>query len=150
GNRSSGGASSGGGMAMMGSSTGTVSYLSSSNNQYNVVPVSLAVLIDQNSINDLLIELANSPMAIQVIDYEHQRPSSKVVKPVKGESYDGTFGFPGAGYGGMRDRTLFNMQTTSADGVYGGGAAEMRQMMMLARQGRGNDGFGGNAPAKRA
>ncbi len=46
----------------------------------------MSVLIDQDHIQDLLVALENSPMAIQVIDFEMSKPSTRVVKPVKGES----------------------------------------------------------------
>jgi hypothetical protein len=139
-----------GGMSGGGSESITVSYLSSSNDQYKVVPVSMSVIIDQNSINNLLTELANSPMAIQVIDYEHQRPSSKISKPVKGESLD--FGGAYAGSAGSRIG-LFNMTASSYGGMqermaaYGGGAAPISDMAS-AYGGRMNGGGGATTQRK--
>ena len=70
----------------MGMPTGPeVGYLSSSNEQYQVVPINMAVLIDQNSINNLLVELSNSPMSILVVDYEQSRPPQRIQEPVKGQ-----------------------------------------------------------------
>ncbi len=89
-----------------------------------IYPISIQVLIDQDHIQDLLVEMENSPMAIQVRDIEVQRPSSPVTKPEKGqESAMGIYGssmgsmmMPGMGYGGR--------------GGFGGMAAMREQMMM--------------------
>jgi hypothetical protein len=129
-----------GGMGLGGQQTTTVQYLSSSNEQFNVVPVAMTVLIDQNYINNLLTELANSPMSIQVTDYEQSRPDARVTKPVKGESLDfgGMMGSMG-GYGGMRGAMsrMFNM------GGYG--SSNYGQMMMsrgVMPGGYGGAGYG--------
>jgi hypothetical protein len=131
-----------GGMAMamgygsggMGGATSTpdVSYLSSSNEQYSVVPVSMEVCIDQNSINDLLVELANSPMAIQVIDYEQSRPPARLVKPVKGADLPGGMGGMGgmfnssSSYGGRGRMGAGEMGYGSPGGYMSGGGAAKR------------------------
>jgi hypothetical protein len=113
----------------------TVSYLSSSTNQYMVVPVSLSVLIDQNSINNLLIELANSPMAIQVIDYEQTRPQARVTKPEKGQSLTGGIaGGAGMGGAGMMTSGRMAMMMRGQEGMFnaqmgGGGRSDYRGMM---------------------
>ena len=44
----------------------------------------MSVLIDQDHIQDFLVELENSPMSIQVMDFELQRPRARVTKPEKG------------------------------------------------------------------
>jgi hypothetical protein len=105
-----------------------VAYLSSSNAQYQVVPVSMAVYIDQNSINNLLIELANSPMSIRVIDYEQQRPATRIKKPEKGESLPNSSGGGMMGGGGAYASMGSMMMRGGADlfnsmgaGGYGGG-----------------------------
>ncbi|HEV3120794.1 MAG TPA: hypothetical protein VGY53_02775 [Isosphaeraceae bacterium] len=142
------------------SDAAVVSYLSSSNKQYNVVPVSLSVLIDQNSINNLLVELANSPMAIQVIDYEQTRPQARVTKPEKGQSLTGGmaggFGMEGgsmpmtSGRMGMMMRRgmgmegMFNM----SGGVNRGDYRNMQRGMSgrgMAMEG-GGSGYGGRMP----
>ena len=52
--------------------------------QYKILPVQMTVLIDQDHVQDLLVELENSPMSIEVKDFELQRPTSRVTKPEKG------------------------------------------------------------------
>ncbi len=49
--------------------------------QYKIMPVYLAVLIDQDKIQNLLVELENSPMSVQVMDYEMARPVARVIRP---------------------------------------------------------------------
>jgi hypothetical protein len=92
-------------------------------NQYKILPILMSVLIDQDHIQDFLVELENSPMSIQVMDFEMQRPESRVSKPEKGAENSM------AGYGGMM-------------GGYGSG---MMQMMMGRRGGMGMSGYGGGA-----
>ena len=100
----------------------SVFYVKSGNDsQYKILPVLLTVLIDQDRIQDLLIELENSPMSIQVMDFELARPSSKVVKPEKGTTP----------YGGMMG------------GMMGGMGSMMSSMMARGGMGRGMSGFGG-------
>ena len=40
--------------------------------QYKILPIMISVLVDQDHIQDFLVELENSPMAIQVMDFELQ------------------------------------------------------------------------------
>jgi hypothetical protein len=101
----------------------SVYYVKSGSDQYKVLPVQLTVLIDQDHVQDLLIELENSPMSIQVMDFELQRPTARVTKPEKGV-------VPAGGYGGG-----------SRMGGMGGGAP----MMSMSRGMRGMSGFGGMA-----
>jgi len=93
--------------------------------QYKVLPLLMSVLIQQDHIQDFLVELENSPMSIQVMDFEMQRPETRVTKPEKGA--EGSF----AGYGGMM----------------GGGYGSMMQSMMMGgrRGGMGMSGYGGGA-----
>jgi len=104
---------------------GSVSYVKSENDkgQYKIMPVLLTVLIDQDRIQDLLIELENSPMSIQVMDLELAHPTSKVTKPEKGT----------AAYGGF-----------AGGGMMGGMGGMMSSMMMRGGMGR-MSGFGGRA-----
>ena len=49
----------------------SVFYVKSGNDQqYKILPVQMTVLIEQDHVQDLLIELENSPMSIQVMDLE--------------------------------------------------------------------------------
>ena len=75
-------------------STDSVYYINNPSTQFKVLPFELSVLIEQDHIQDLLVALENSPMAIQVMEFEMSKPSTHVVKPVKGQSMNY------AGYGG--------------------------------------------------
>ncbi|MGP0068374.1 MAG: hypothetical protein ACLQGP_32850 [Isosphaeraceae bacterium] len=96
--------------------------------QYKILPILVTVLIDQDRVQDFLVELENSPMSIQVMDFELARPSSRVVKPEKGAApmggMTGMMGMMG-GMGRMR-------------GMMGGGQAGFGGMMgMMGQMGRG-------------
>lgn len=77
-----------------GGATDKVSYVKSTNpDQYFVVPISLELYVEQDHVNDLLVEFSNSPMSIQVLDFEFIRPVTAIKKPRKGEpmmSYGGS------------------------------------------------------------
>ncbi|MGO9599407.1 MAG: hypothetical protein ACLP7Q_15565 [Isosphaeraceae bacterium] len=112
--------------------------------QFRIVPVMLAVLIDQDRIQDLLVEFENSPMSIQVMDFELRRPESRVTRPEKGASANsaygdnmfsgmlrgmraGGMGFPGmSGYAGMMSRMRSGGSPRGTTGM-GGAAASSRQ-----------------------
>jgi hypothetical protein len=86
------------GMGMMGGMGGrpdVVYYIHTDSTQYTILPFKLTVLVDQNRIQDYLVALENSPMAIQVKDFEMQKPTQPVKKPEKGTN----FGAMGFGYG---------------------------------------------------
>jgi hypothetical protein len=93
--------------------------------QYKILPILVTILIDQDRVQDFLVELENSPMSIQVMDFELKRPSSRVVKPEKGTSAFGGL----VAEGGM--------------GSMMGGMGAMGQMMM--RMSRGGMGMGGRS-----
>ena len=44
--------------------------------QYKIMPFQLVVLIEQNNIQDLLVALENSPMAIQVSEFAIAKPAA--------------------------------------------------------------------------
>src|SRR5262249_21899636 len=78
--------------------TEDVYYLTSPNkNQFQVVPIYFSVYVDQSYVNDLIVECKNSPMTIQVREFEMNRPSARVQKPVKGQDQFGGMG--GSMYG---------------------------------------------------
>ena len=74
------------------------------NPPYFIVPIMLTVLVEQDRIADLLVELENSPMAIQVMSLDLSKPTIKVQKPEKGDTtmlgYGGNTGMMGM-MGGM-------------------------------------------------
>ncbi len=93
------------------------------NAQYKIMPVSLTVSVEQDHIQDFLVALENSPMAIQVKEFEMSKPSQRIVKPEKGEG-------PNFGYGGYGSGSMMGMM-----GMMPG---------MMGRRG-GVTAFGGNS-----
>ena len=67
-------------------STDSVYYINNASTQFKVLPFELSILIEQDHVQDLLVALENSPMAIQVLEFEMSKPINHVVKPVKGQS----------------------------------------------------------------
>ncbi len=107
----------------------SVYYVKAGNDQqYRILPVQMTVLIDQDHVQDLLVELENSPMSIEVKDFELQRPTSPVVKPEKGTTPAG--GFTGGMMGGSMMAPMMGKGRTG----YGGMMAQMQGQMMQQRQ----------------
>ena len=122
----------GGRMGGAAANTEEVHYLKNESTQFKVMPVQMSVLIDQEHIQDFLIALENSPMSIQVMDFELSKPSTRVVKPEKNMSMSFGYGDAG-GMGGM-------MGMMGRGGMSGFGGNFMRGGMM----GRGGmSGMGG-------
>ncbi len=69
-----------------GANTNTLYYIKTDSTQYKVLPFEMTVLVEQDHIQDLLVALENSPMAIQVNDFEMAKPAQRVTKPQKGEN----------------------------------------------------------------
>jgi hypothetical protein len=115
----------------------SVYYVKSGNaSQYRILPVQMTVLIDQDHVQDLLVELENSPMSIQVKDFELQRPTARVVKPEKGTA-------PSQGFGmGMRGMGMGMGMGRGMLSGYGGTASQMQNQMMGMRGGMMMGGMG--------
>ena len=47
----------------------------------------MSVLLDQNDIQDYLVAFENSPMSIQIMDFEMAKPATRVTKPLQGEEF---------------------------------------------------------------
>jgi hypothetical protein len=62
-------------------------------------PAYVSVLIDQNSIQNLLVEFENSPMTMRVLEANWTRPKTRVQPPVKGQGFAGYAGMGGFGMG---------------------------------------------------
>jgi hypothetical protein len=110
----------------------------SENAQYKILPILLSVMVDQDHVQDLLVELENSPMSIQVMDFEFQRPTSRVTKPEKG-TMTNFAGYGMGGYGGMMGMMRGRMGEMGAMGGYGGmmsGYGGMYGGMMQMMRGR--------------
>jgi hypothetical protein len=140
------GATGGAGMPAIGRGAGpaqdeqSVYYVKSGNDQqYKVIPVQMTVLIDQDHVQDLLVELENSPMSIQVMDFELQRPSARVAKPEKGTMPMGGMGMGGrmgdGGEMGMR-MSMSSMPGRGARGMAGMGGMASRMGMQMGAMGR--------------
>ncbi|WZO97602.1 hypothetical protein EP7_004644 [Isosphaeraceae bacterium EP7] len=141
----------GGGMGGFGAPTESVYYITTESTQFKVMPVKISVLIDQTRIPEFLIALENSPMAIEVRDFEMSKPSTRVEKPVKGVM--GSFGFGGGYMGGMEGMMGMGMMGREGMGMPGGMGMSMRGqqgmgmpggMGMMGREGMGMGmGMGG-------
>jgi len=120
-------------MPMMGGGMGkpedveNVLYIKSPSDQYKILPVHMSVLIDQNHIQDLLVALENSPMTIQVVEFDMSRPNTRVTKPEKGANMN--FGMMGMGMMGMMGRgRMMGMGSMSG---YGGMMSAMSSRMAM-------------------
>ncbi len=159
-----------GGMSGMGSvgasatSPESIFYVKPENDkgQYKILPIMLSVLVDQDHVQDLLVEMENSPMAIQVMDFELQRPSTRVVKPEKGTQANiigyggdmmmrGRMGSMGsmAGYGGMMSNYTAMMQNMQRRGGGGGMMGPEMAMRNSMAMGMGMGGMGATPQAAR-
>ncbi len=124
--------------------TESIFYIKPANDkgQYKILPILLDVLVDQDHIQDLLIEMENSPMSIQVMDFELQRPTARVVKPEKGDmanfagGYGGMMGGMGAGMMGMRMGGM-----SGYGGMMGSMMARMGQQYGMGGMGAGMMGL---------
>ena len=106
--------------------------------QYKVLPIMISVLVDQKHIQDFLVELENSPMSIQVMDFELQRPASRVVKPEKG-TMASLSGYGESMMGGMMRSQMGRMSPMAG---YGGMMASYGSMMSRMSQQYGMMGGG--------
>ncbi len=146
----------GGGSGATGKEAETVYYVKYDNDksQYKILPILITVLIDQDRIQDFLVELENSPMSIQVMDIELNRPESRVTKPEKGDVVAGGIGAGMMGsMAGMMMRMRGGDSGAMARGMmgYGGMMGAMQgQMAMAARMGgrMGEMGTGTKAARK--
>ena len=98
----------------------------------------MTVLIDQDHVQDFLVELENSPMSIEVKDFELQRPTARVNKPEKGASefggYMGQMGGMMGGMGGMGGGMMGMMRMRGMSG-YGGMMGGSQAQMAMGRMG---------------
>jgi len=104
--------------------------------QYKILPILLSALVDQDHIQDLLVEMENSPMAIQVMDFELQRPTSRVVKPEKGTMANFPTGYGDAMMGGMMRGQMHQMGLMSGyGGMMGSMMSRMREQYAMGGMG---------------
>jgi hypothetical protein len=137
----------GGGFGGSASSSESVYYVKPADDkgQYKILPILVSVLIDQDRIQDFLTELENSPMSIQVKDFELKRPAGRVTKPEKGTTPYGEGG-EGGMYGGGMMQVMMSRMSRMNMGMGGksgyGGQMMMMQSQMMARM-KGMGGMGG-------
>ena len=129
-----------GGMGGQAAASTKLQYITSESTQYKRMPVMMKVLIEQEKIQDYLVALANSPMNIDVKDFEMAKPQTRVIKPEKGLMMAGGFGgMMGGGdeMGGGKGGMMAGM--AGMPGMMGG-------MGGMRGAGRGGmSGYGGNA-----
>ena len=124
-------------MGGAGGKTEGVYYLKTEGQQYKILPIKMTVLVDQAHLQDFLVGLENSPMAIQVMEPEIAKPLTPVVKPVYGErSSYGMMGYGGMGEGpggmGMNMRGMMGPGMSSRQmGEMMGGSGRMQQSGMM-------------------
>jgi hypothetical protein len=119
--------------------------------QYKILPVVMTVLIDQDHVQDFLVELENSPMSIQVMDFELLRPSTRVAKPEKGVGPAGGFGGEMSmmmGDSQMQAQRVMQQMGGGGSSAYGGMASMMQNEMAQRMRGMGGmSGMGAMAGA---
>jgi hypothetical protein len=111
--------------AIVQQSADSVYYIKNDNTQFKILPFQMSVLIEQDHIQDLLVALENSPMAIQVMEFEMSKPVNRVVKPVKGQDINYR------GYGGIQP-----MMPGAERVAFGGGPRFSQAMPGVAAGGR--------------
>ena len=77
----------------------SVYYIKTDSTQFKILPVQMTVLIDQDHIQDFLVALENSPMAIQVMDFEMSKPVSPRDQAREGRRRSAFGGHDGHGMG---------------------------------------------------
>ncbi len=119
----------------------------SAGQQFREIPVYIAVLVEQSRMLDLIEAFRRSPMSIQVVDFEMQRPSIKVEKPEKGQKNPGFSSL--MGYGEMFLGGNSSMMDMMGRGMMGGGMMGGTDASMMDMMGRGMMG-GGYGMTRRA
>ncbi len=125
----------GGGMSAQGRAE-AVYYLKTSegveNTQFRVVPVKMTVLLAQEDLQEFLVAFENSPMSVQIMDFEMAKPAMRVTKPLQGEEFKvameagqvgGMMGMSGSG--GMPGMTMGGSGRSRMTG-FGGMAMAMQ------------------------
>ncbi len=128
----------------------TVSHIKPENPDapYTIMPVQLTVLIDQEHVQDLLVAMENSPMTIQVRDFELTKPTARITKPEKGQQQMGGYGGMMGGMGGSMMMMMRMMNGGRGASGYGGNSMQIQQNMMMSMMGSGMMGGGGLGAAR--
>jgi hypothetical protein len=131
---------SGGGM--LPGANDTLFYFQTTGTQYKVLPFQMTVLVEQDHIQDYLIGLENSPMAIQVNDFELVKPAQRVTKPKKGDPMFGGMYAGMGGSGGMDYAMMMMMMRPPAAGGQTTFGGDYTRMMMMSMAAPGAGGYG--------
>jgi hypothetical protein len=103
-------------------------YIESPSQAYSLLPIRLTALVDQNRLQEFFIGLENSPMAIQVMEFELLKPINPITKPVKLEGTPGVGGMPGMA--GMGRAGGDEAMRRAAGGMMGSGGRGNMGMMV--------------------
>jgi hypothetical protein len=119
--------------------TREVFYLKTDSQQFKALPIKISVLVDQARLQNFLVGLENSPMAIEVNEVEIAKPLTTVSKPAVGE--------PGSFTGGRGDESKSGSNARSMVGVgrsggYPGAGQNTNKGMSNAPRGMGPSGPG--------
>jgi len=130
-------------------STESVFYIKNDSTQFKILPVKMVVFVEQDKMQNFLVALENSPMTIQVMDFEMSRPEARVTKPEKGVAMMGMGGYGGMmggdampGMGGMTGMGGMYSRMGGRGGA-GGMMPGMEGMMQSMRGGAGGMGMPG-------
>jgi hypothetical protein len=119
----------------------SVFYVKSDSDKYKILPLAVTVLIDQDRVQDFLIELENSPMWIQVKDFELVRAPSRVTRPEKGET--NSLGMMAGGMMGSMMGMMGGRMGGRMSGMQGmGGMMQQMQSMQQAMMSQRGNGMG--------
>jgi hypothetical protein len=113
-----------------------VYYIKTDSQQFKTLPIRMSVLVDQARLQNFLVGLENSPMAIVVSEVEFAKPLAAVSKPAIGEKTSFAMGGSRMGSGGRADEMMMGS----------GGAAARAMAGSMGRRAPG-PGMGGGAEA---
>ena len=131
------------------SKTNEVMYFATNSPKFKALPIKITVLLDQARLQNFLVGLENSPMAIQVHEVEIAKPLTPVAKPAYGErsQFNSGMGMMGRQMGGDESAMGGRPGMTSMSGGrgrsgigQGNGASSGEQMAGMMGGGRGNPG----------
>ena len=114
-----------------GAAPDSIFYVKGDSDKFKVLPFAVTVLIEQDRVQDFLVELENSPMWIQVKDFDLVRPSARVMRPEKGEP--ASSGLMSGGMGGRMGMGMGMGGMVGMGGMAGQMENQMRTMMESQR-----------------
>lgn len=136
----------GGGAVSLSTTPDTIYYVESDTPMFQIVPVYMSVMIRQDKVIEYLCALENSPMEIQVLEFEQSKPAQRIQKPEKGTAMMNFAGY--GGYAGLAmGRGMMEGMMESGMGMMPGMSSGMGRGMMpgMGMEGMmpGMGGYGG-------